>query len=171
VVCFDIPGAFLHAKCKDGDVFMLLEGKLAELMTLVEPKLYHQHVRYNNKKGKAMLYVRMSKALYGMLKLALWFYKKLKVDLEAYGFTINPYNPCLANAMIRGKQMTVTWHVDNLKVLHKDPAEIRKFTNYLAVIYGKNLTVHRGKIHNYLGMDLDYTTKGKVGVSMIKYVD
>ena len=88
VACFDIHGAFLHAKCKDGDVFMLLEGKLAELMTLVEPKLYRQHVQYDNKKGKAMLYVKMSKALYGMLKLALWFYKKLKVDLEAYGFTI-----------------------------------------------------------------------------------
>ena len=44
VACFDIPGAFLHAKCKDGDVFMLLKGKLAELMTLVEPKLYHQYV-------------------------------------------------------------------------------------------------------------------------------
>ena len=67
--------------------------------------------------------------------------------------------------------MTVTWHVDDLKVSHKDPAEITKFANYSAVIYGKALTVHRGKIHNYLGMDLDYTTKGKVGVSMIKYVD
>jgi hypothetical protein len=51
VACFDIPGAFLHAKCKDGDVSMLLEDKLAELMTLVEPKLYRQHVRYDNKKG------------------------------------------------------------------------------------------------------------------------
>jgi hypothetical protein len=103
VACFNIPGAFLHAKCKDGDVFMLLKVKLAELITLVEPKLYRQHVRYNNKKGEAMLYVKISKALYGMLKLALWFYKKLKVDLEAYGFTINPCDPCVANAMIRGK--------------------------------------------------------------------
>ena len=48
-----------------------------------EPKLYRQYVQYDNKKGEAMLYVRMSKALHGMLKSALWFYKKLKVDLEA----------------------------------------------------------------------------------------
>ena len=54
---------------------------------------------------------------------------------------------------------------------HEDPAEITKFANYLAVIYGERLTVHRGLVHDYLGMDLDYTTKGKVGVSMIKYVD
>ena len=44
IACFDIPGAFLHAKCEDGNVFMLLKGKLADLMTLVEPKLYRQHV-------------------------------------------------------------------------------------------------------------------------------
>ena len=106
-----------------------------------------------------------------MLKSALWFYKKLKVDLEPYGFMINSYDPCVANAMINGKQMTVTWYVDNLKVSHEDPAEITKFANYLVVIYGEKLTVHRGLVHNYLGMDLDYTTKGKVGISMIKYVD
>ena len=35
IACFDIPGAFLHAKCEDGNICMLLKGKLAELMTLV----------------------------------------------------------------------------------------------------------------------------------------
>ena len=64
--------------------------------------------------------------------------------------------------------MTMTWHVDKLKVSHEDPAEITKFANYLDVIYGEKLTVHRGLVHDYLGMDLGYTTKGKVGISMIK---
>jgi len=164
IACFDIPGAFLHAKCKDGDVFMLLKGKLAELMTLIEPKLYRQHVWYDNVKGEALLYVKMSKALYGMLKSALWFYKKL--DLKHYGFVINPYDPCVANATINGKQMTVTCHVDDLKVSHKDPAEITKFANYLAVIYEEKLTVHRELIHDYLGMDLDYKANGNVGISI-----
>ena len=88
----------------------------------MEPKLYRQHARYDNTKGEAILYVKMSKALYGMLKSALWFYKKLKKDLEAYWFLINPYDLCVANSMINGKQMTVTWHVDDLKVSHEDPA-------------------------------------------------
>ena len=34
----------MYPKCKDGDIFMLLKGKLAELMTLVKPKLYRQYV-------------------------------------------------------------------------------------------------------------------------------
>ena len=76
-----------------------------------------------------MIYVKMSKALYGMLESALWFYKKLKKDMEAYGFIINPYDPCVANSMINGKQMTVTWHVEDLNVSHEDSAEITKFAN------------------------------------------
>ena len=31
--------------------------------------------------------------------------------------------------------------------------------------------MHRGLVHDYLGMDLDYSTKGKVGIGIIKYVD
>ena len=38
-------------------------------------------MRYNNSKGEAMLYVKMTTTLHDMLKSALWFYKKLKLDL------------------------------------------------------------------------------------------
>ena len=58
-----------------------------------------------------------------------------------------------------------------LKVSHEDPVEITNFMNCLAVIYGEKLTVHRGLVHDYLEMDLDYTAKGEVGISMINYVD
>jgi len=67
--------------------------------------------------------------------------------------------------------MAVTWHVDDLKVSHMDPWEVTKFGNYLAGIYGKELTAHRGKVHDYLGMDFDYSETGKFKVSMIKYLD
>ena len=63
-----------------------------------------------------MLYVHMNKALYGLLQSALLFYKKLRKDLEDYGFKINLYDPCVANTMINGHQMTVMWHVDDPKV-------------------------------------------------------
>ena len=82
-----------------------------------------------------MLYVRMNKALYGLLASALEFYKKLRADLEKWGFTINPYDPCVANATIAGSQMTVLWHVDDLKVSHKCDFEISKFCVYMAKIY------------------------------------
>ena len=154
VATIDISGAYLHTNT-DEEIVMLLRGKLAELMAEVEPKLYHKYIQ-KDKKGNSILYVKMQKALYGLLRNALLFYQKLVGDLKRYGFTINPYNPCVANADINGNQMTVMRHVDDLKVSHKDSFEITKFATYLSTIYGKKLTVHQGKINDYLGMDLDY---------------
>ena len=66
---------------------MLLRVPLAELMVMVEPKLYNTFVTYDSK-GVALLYIKMNKAMYGLLKSDLFFYKKLVEDIEAYGFKI-----------------------------------------------------------------------------------
>ena len=60
--------------------------------------------------------------------------------------------------------MKVTWHVDDLKVSHKDPYQITKFASYLSIIYGKKLAVKRGKVHDYIGMELDYYEEGLVNI-------
>jgi hypothetical protein len=65
--------------------------------------------------------------------------------------------------------MMVTWHVDDLKTLHIDPFQVTKFAAYLATIYGNGLVVHRGPIHNYLGMDLNFSQPGIAQISMINY--
>ena len=36
--------------------------------------------------------------------------------MEAYGIRINSYDPCVANNMVGGKQLTVCWKVDELKI-------------------------------------------------------
>ena len=59
--------------------------------------------------------------------------------------------------MVNDKQMTVIWHVDDLKVSHVDPKENTKFADWMKGIYGEKLTIHRGKNHDYLGMDMDWT--------------
>ena len=81
---------------------MLLRGKLAEMMVRIDPALYREYVTYSAN-GVPMLYVRLSKALYGMLRAALLFYKRLRSTLEEMGFEINPYDPCVANKMVNGK--------------------------------------------------------------------
>ncbi len=139
-------------------------------MVQVDPNLYQKYIIYN-KNNQALLYVKLSKAIYGLLKSALLFYKKIVADLQNYEapFVINPYDPCVANAIINGKQMTMIWHVDDLKVLHVDPFQIMKFAAYLASIYGNGLVVHRGKVHDYLGMDLNFANKGIAQILMIMY--
>ncbi len=87
---------------------MLLKGLLAELMVFVDPKLYQPYIIHDSK-GEPLMYVRMNKALYGLLRSALLFYKKLVVDPKEYGFKLNPYDPCGANTTINGEQMTICW--------------------------------------------------------------
>ena len=127
-------------------VIMVLEGPLAEMMVQADPSLYRKYITTNSK-GKPLLYVEMCKALYGMLRSALMFYRKLVKDLEEYGFEINPYNPCLSNKMVNGSQMKVVWHVDDLKVSQRSEFEITRFTDDLISIYG-GLSSSRGKVHD-----------------------
>jgi len=53
------------------------------------------------------LYVQLNKALYGTLQLALLFLKLLSETLQEWGFTLNPYDKCIANKNIEGKQRTI----------------------------------------------------------------
>eukprot|EP00804_Cyclotella_cryptica_P031175 CCRYP_011748-RA/>CCRYP_011748-RA protein AED:0.26 eAED:0.26 QI:0/0/0/1/0/0/5/0/530 len=119
VVTLDIPGAFLHADL-DEEVIMLLRGQLADLMVQVDPDLYGPCLT-KRAKGESILYVRMLKAMYGLLRSALLFYLKLVKDLSDYGFEVNPYDPCVANKMEIGKA-SLTPASENLFRIH-DPEE------------------------------------------------
>ena len=65
--------------------------------------------------------------------------------------------------------MTVTWHVDELKISHKDSREVKKPIKSFSDIYGDRMKVHRGKVHYYLGMDLDFSSPKVLKIGMIKY--
>ena len=75
-------------------------------------------------------------------------------DLEAYGFRINTYDPCGANKIIGGKQLTVCWHMDDLKISLVDANEVTKMILWLDSEYGK-FHGSRGKRQDCLGMWLD----------------
>ncbi len=113
VRCFDIPSAFVNMDV-DEDVLMVLKGELADMMMQIAPQVYRKYVTIN-KKGMPILYVKLKKALYGLMRASLLFYRKLRRELEDYGFTVNPYDPCVANKTTEcGSQLTAIWHVDDL---------------------------------------------------------
>ena len=86
-------------------------------------------------------------------------------------------NPGYTKRMVNGKQQTISFHVDDRKLSHVDPEVNRDFVETLRKEYesifedgsGK-MKVHTGKIHEYLGMTLDYSLKGIVKISMLKYI-
>ncbi len=105
VATCDIPGAFLQVDNPDYSL-MRLDGILAELMVTIAPNINRKYVT-TNPKGKPVLYVQLEKALDGMMKSAFLLYHKLVADLCSISFTINPYNPCVANKMIDGHHLTI----------------------------------------------------------------
>jgi hypothetical protein len=169
VATVDIPGAFMQADI-DEVVHVKFEGEIAEMLVKLDPQLYRKYIRDEN--GKSVLYVELLKALYGTLKAALLFWKLLSSKLVSWGFEINPYDWCVANKIIDGKQCTILWHVDDLKISHVDPDAVTRTIEQIDKEFGKEapITVTRGKIHDYLGMTLDYSLRGKVMVKMLDSV-
>jgi Reverse transcriptase (RNA-dependent DNA polymerase) len=169
VATVDLPGVFMHADM-DEEVFMKLEGKMAELLVQLDPDRYAKCITSKNRKNT--LHVRLKKALYGMLKAALLFWKHLSGKLQGWGFVRNPYDSCVVNKDIDGAQYTILWHVDDLKISHVDPGVVTNVIKQLEAEFGKEapLTINRGKTHEYLGMTIDYSTPGKVKIGMVDYV-
>ena len=72
-----------------------------------------------------MLYMKLKKALYGTLQAVQLFWRLLLNTLKEWGFKLNEYDQCMANKTINGKQCTIIWHVDDLKISHVEKSSRR----------------------------------------------
>ena len=83
-----------------------------------------------------------------------------------------PYDWCVANKTVDGKQLKVVWHVDNLNISHRNGYTVDALISNLSERYGKEaeLTIHQGKVQKYLGIKLDYHKQSKVKIKMMDYL-
>ena len=89
------------------------------------------------------------------------------------------YRALLAIDGFVGEQRTIGWHVDDLKISHEDPKVVTTILGLINARYGQEivggkrapLTITRGKIHDYLGMTLDFTEDGIVKIDMREYIE
>jgi hypothetical protein len=74
--------------------------------------------------------------------------------------------------IVDGKQLTVAWHVDDLKISHVATGVVDDLITDLDSEFGKEtpLSKSRGKVHDYLGMTLDFSALGQVTVTMIDFI-
>ena len=147
---------------------MTLRGKLTKIMVKTAPEVYRKYVVIE--KEKMVLYVQLLKALYGCLHRELLFYRKLLTDLESRGFKINPYDKCVVNKTIDGKQFNITWHVDDLKLSHVDKKVVYTMIGWMKGLYGQYIIISRGKNHYKLGMIIELSVRGQAAVIMVDYL-
>ena len=132
-ITLDIPNAFIQTEHEGQTVHMKIRGRLVDILVSIDPSTYEPFVTIEY--GQKVLYVKLLKAIYGTLEAALLFYKKLRKDLEENGYRVNPYDPCVANKMIEGKQHTIMWHVDDLMASHVNPKVNDNFIKWVQSKY------------------------------------
>ena len=71
----------------------------------------------------------------------LLFWEVLRGNLEKWGLKANPYDSCIMNKTINGKQCTILWHVDNLKISHVDLNVVTEFLKDINDGYGKEAPI------------------------------
>ena len=179
VAVIDIPNAFIQTRIEDEKdmATIKLRGVLVDILVEIAPDVYKPYAT-KDKKGVSQLIVQCQNALYGTMIASLLYYRKFTKSLTDNGYEINPYDPCVANKMIAGKQMTIAYHVDDCKMSHVSSKVMDDTIEWLRSEYESifedgsgAMTVHRGKVLKYLGMTLDYSVKGQVQISMIDYID
>ena len=171
-----ILGPSCNQKMEGKKVHVKLEGMVADVMLKIDRSKYEKYVVHEY--GKPVIYIILTKALYGTIQAALLFWKNLTAQLEEWAFKINPYNFCIANKIINGKQCTIEWHVNDLKRSHEDPKVVTNILGLIdrryrqEIIGGKRapLTISHGKINDYLGMTLDFPEDGVIKIDMKDYI-
>ncbi|KAL7563159.1 hypothetical protein ACA910_014438 [Epithemia clementina (nom. ined.)] len=165
VATADVAGANLNADMVDF-VLMKLEDEIVDIMCQVNPAYIPFVVM---ERGRKVLYVQLMKVLYGCVKSALLWYQLFVSTLQGQGFELNPFDVCIANKMVDGKQCTVIWYVDDTKISHEDSQVVSDVIAAIEEKFGK-MTVMQGKAHNFLGMDIEFKDNKMVQVQMTEYL-
>ena len=75
---------------------------------------------------------------------------------------MSSYDPYAWNAVLMKTQLTLLFHVDDLLLSHRKSQVVTNYIKMLDTACGKDdpLTVTRVKLHDHLGMTLDFVAKG-----------
>jgi hypothetical protein len=165
VATADIAGAYLNADM-DELVILRLTGEDVSLMCQVSPAFT---AFVATERGQPVLYLRLDKALYGCVRSALLWYQLFTETLSHMGFTLNPYDACVANATIAGQQCTIAWYVDDNKISHVSSLVVDDIIKRIEARFG-TMTKTRGPKHEFLGMDIEFLPDKKVTISMKRYL-
>ena len=162
VISLDIGCAYLNASMPksnpDKAVYMRISPEIATFLIKIDPAMQP----YLMKNG--CITVELDQALYGCIESAVLWYQELSTTLREQGYQPNPLDPCVFNSTRTYSQVTIAVYVDDLLITGNDSTAMESLIDALRDRY-KDLKIVRGKVHNYLGMVLNFTRPAHVTVS------
>ena len=145
VMTIEVETAYLNAKMiEDKPVYM----QIGPLVTAILAQLDEKFEKYQD--SKEAIIVKLNKALYGCVESAVLWYKDLRATLEADGYKVNSYDLCVFNKDYKGTQITVIFHVDDLRGARVLTHTLEDLYDVIVRIYEK-VRVTRGKKDSYFG--------------------
>ena len=135
-------------------LLLRLNGEFVGIMCQVNPE--HLKNVVVDGKGKKVLYMKVVRALYWCIKAALAWYKLFSETLQDEGFVLNPYDRCIVNKVIDGKQCTIAWHVDDCVVTHVDKSVLGEFTKTMINKFG-DMSINKTSTHDFLRIKISFT--------------
>ncbi len=135
VAIVGIPNAFIQTVMENNEdkVVMRIRGHMVNVLVKVVPRVYGPCVSTDKQCWKQLL-VECLNPIYGTMVASPFYYRKFTRS-KNQGYVMNPYNPCVWNKMIKKKQITICFHVDDCKVLHKLARVIDKTIKWLCQDY------------------------------------
>ena len=116
-------------------------------------------------KGEKVFYMKVQRAIYGCIESALQWYKYFTEVLQKEGYVINPYDMCVANKEVGGKQCKIAWRIDDNIVTHDDEKVLDNVIEMISEHFGE-LTITKGEEHKFLGMSVNIWKDKKIEISM-----
>lgn len=104
-----------------------------------------------------------------MVEAARLWHNLVVKTLTENGFEMNPYDKCVFNKVIDGKQCTIVFHDDDFLITRVSSRALDQVEAIFRLAFEK-ITVKTGKVLSYLGMTFDFTVDDKVHVTQEGYI-
>jgi hypothetical protein len=172
IFAMDVKGAFLKVTRKPDDtpIYMRIAPEVAEILTNIRP----EYTAYVNKNG--CIYVRIKKAIYGMVESPKLFYDDIAINLRRNGYIQLHADKCVFKKEDKnGTTFLAIWVDDILGVTvtggtkHKD-----SLMEALSQRYGKatiQTAEKPGESIKYLNMKIQKQMKGSIRVDQTEYIE
>ena len=170
---FDIKQAYLKAPMpKDGRKIRIRLTKLyVGIIKSISTELSEIYSAFENEDGSVI--VELDYALYGCLESGRLFYNYFRSILEnKMGYRVSAYDDCIFNLFNSDGIIvsTIVIHVDDGFVTGSSEDILDVFFQQLQSHLG-DVTIRRGRVHEYLGMVMDFQQKGLVHITIRKMIE
>lgn len=162
IAAMDIANAYLEASTGEEQLYVQLDRGVSSRISRLDPSF----ARYRNDDGRIV--AKLKKALYGcVISAKLWF-DHITGVLRNIGFSANPYDRCVFNAVREGKQITLCLYVDDILVTSASDDNIAWLHGELSKKF-KKVKISDGAEIEFLSMEL-HQDNGQISVHMDKYI-